>query len=528
MSMFRKGRADHPMADRKQAKALISEFPGDDAIRALEEVTFWLDSVSKTEGFEPDYRFELYDALDQAARMPQRSVATEYLTTDRQEKFRESKLWHTTFNYWKTLGQCYNQCIEECQGEASGSGSVKSALPILVSRTLRTLKQQLKWSELRYGPIEDELWSDLWRLYLFAESRQFENSSVEVYLGPQSKSTVNKEFLSALMLKISSIDGLTPVKQEIAERLVAHFGSLYEIRKTSESGCRYYFDMSVRKPAARAINHLAPNPMIRYFGPGKALAALRQTISDVTKMEALPADINLGGPYETCLVSSVLTHLATYWVDTAFVRGSERRQTATRLTVVHGLTKIFRYIKPVEGEDSLDSQIQSEGESWIVENVSDGGFGAIVPRVKGDWIKVGSLLGLKGEMSSFWGAGVVRRISRDEYQQRRVGIQLLSKAAIPVLISLPTTGSSLNGSTSGDPAILLSTTPDKKGEIELLLKLATYSSSQTLNMSVNGKAYRLIPKRLVEGGDDFDWAKFNVIRGESTAGVNAKRQSKLG
>ena len=46
----------------------------------------------------------------------------------------------------------------------------------------------------------------------------------------------------------------------------------------------------------------------------------------------------------------------------------------------------------------------------------------LIPQVKGDWLKVGNLLGVQTETAQFWGAGVVRRITRDEYQQRRVGI----------------------------------------------------------------------------------------------------------
>lgn len=56
------------MADIKLARKLITELPANDAVKALDEVTFWLDSVSRTEGFKLDYRFELYDLLDQAAK----------------------------------------------------------------------------------------------------------------------------------------------------------------------------------------------------------------------------------------------------------------------------------------------------------------------------------------------------------------------------------------------------------------------------------------------------------------------------
>ena len=514
MALFGGSKPDHPMADPKKARVLMSEFPASDAAKSLEEVTFWLDSVSCTEGFKLDYRYELYDLLDQAAKNHQRKLSQDYLATDRQEKFRENKLWTSLFEFWKALGHAYNQCIELFQAGASGAGAIKKDLPGIVARALRALTLQLKWSALRYGPVDDRVWGELGRLFLFAESKRFAATPIDIYPGAHGQGSVEQEFLKALMLGVSSTDGLTPIKQEIAERAVAHFGKLYLLRTTPGPECNYYFDLSMRKPPARVMKNVEANPMIRYFGAGKALPELRKLIDDVKTKEGVPSGVNLGGAYEIGLVLSVLGHLEMYWSDKPPARGSERRKIATRLTVVHGLEQILECINPAVEEASLDFQKKDVGESWIVENISDGGFGAIVPQVKGDWIKVGSLLGVQSETAKFWGAGVVRRLTRDEFQQRRVGIQLITKAVIPVLLSPAGNVSSFNATREGEPAVLLSTTPDKNGDIALLLKVGSYTPHQALQMTVRGKRYYLMPRKLVEGGDDFDWAKFKVMKNE--------------
>jgi hypothetical protein len=512
MALFGGGKPDHPMVDPKQARSLIAEFPAQDPAKALGEVTFWLDSVNRTDGFKLDYRFELYDALDQAAKTHQRKLSQDYLATDRQEKFRESKLWNTIFEFWKTLGHGYNLCVEQFQAGAVGAAALKKDLPVIVARALRALTLQLKWSALRYGPVDDRVWGELGRLYLFAEARRFVATPVDIYPGAHGQGTIEQEFLKALMLGVSSTDGLTPIKQEIAERIVAHFGSLYHIQAKPGPDCHYYFDLSMRRPPARVMKKIEDNPANRYFGAGKALPALRHMIEDIKKNQIVPPDVNLGGSYEPNLVRSVMTHLALYWSDKPPARSSERRKTATRLTVLHGLEEILRYIKPREDDVSLDFHAKTVGESWIVENVSEGGFGAIVPPVKGDWIKVGTLLGVMSETAKFWGAGIVRRLTCDEFQQRRVGIQLLSKAVIPVLLSPAGDVSTINAMREGDAAVLLSTTPDKHGDVGLLLKVGSYTQSQPLEMNVHGKQYYLMPRRLVEAGDDFDLARFKVMQ----------------
>jgi hypothetical protein len=212
------------------------------------------------------------------------------------------------------------------------------------------------------------------------------------------------------------------------------------------------------------------------------------------------------------LVLSVLQHLALYWSDKPPARSSERRKIATRMTVVHGFKETFVSIDPGSQEDSLDFHQHAGSESWIVENVSEGGFGAIIPQVKGDWLKVGCLLGVQTETAKFWGAGVIRRITRDEFQQRRVGIQVLSKSVIPVMLTPAGSVSSFHAARGGEPAILLSTTPDKNGEVSLLLRESTYSQHQPLDMNVHGKTFYLMPVKLVEGGDDYDLARFTVLQ----------------
>jgi len=74
------------------------------------------------------------------------------------------------------------------------------------------------------------------------------------------------------------------------------------------------------------------------------------------------------------------------------------------------------------------------------------------------------------------------------------------------------TVSSINATRGGDAAVLLSTTPDKNGDIALLLQVGSYTQTQPLEMIVRGKQYYLMPRRLVEAGDDFDWGKFKVMK----------------
>jgi hypothetical protein len=205
----------------------------------------------------------------------------------------------------------------------------------------------------------------------------------------------------------------------------------------------------------------------------------------------------------------VLRHLAQYWSDKAPARGSERRPTAARITVVPGADQVFGALKPSTSK-SLDFSQNQTAESWIVENVSDGGYGAIVPPQKIDWVKVGVLIGMKGETSNYLGVGLIRRITRDAHQQRRVGIQVLTKTAFPVTISKANTMSSLNFDLREETAILLTVKPDARGEIDMLLREGIFNGGDSLEMTLQGRNYQLVPLSIVEAGEDFYWARFKV------------------
>jgi hypothetical protein len=231
----------------------------------------------------------------------------------------------------------------------------------------------------------------------------------------------------------------------------------------------------------------------------------------VVETGGVPKDINLGGTYEKDVIIATLKHLELYWSDTPPARISERRKTAVRITVVPGFTEIVGVLDPANS-DELDFSQEQKAESWIVENVSDGGYGAIIPAVKSDWIKVGTLIGVQAETSSYWGVGMIRRISRDEHQQRRVGVQLLSRTAIPIRLARPPIISGFNAARDPGPAVLLSTSPDSHGEVGVVMREGIFNVRDSLEMIVRDKTYVLVPSRMVEGGEDFDWAKFKVTQ----------------
>jgi hypothetical protein len=508
LGFFGSGKVDHPMADPKRARELVAELPVADAFRTVSDVTEWLDSINRTEGFRLDRRFENIAMLDGAAKNPQRRLAQDYLAMARPQKFQENRLWTAAFGFWQHLGDAYLRCVQEHEANINGASSIRRHMPVIVARALRALALQIKWVLLRYGVPEARIWRDIARLYRLAERKGWAEGEIEIYPGAHGAGTVKRELLKALMLSASSMDGLSPVRQEIAERTIAHFSGSFAL-SVRPDGATHGFDLE--KPAApsRLPKGVVPAESLRFFGAGGALAGVEALMKQIAE-RGVPPEVNLGGSYDRNIVTGVLKHLSLQWSDRPPVRGSERRKTASSITVVPGLDDIIGVLDP-SASDELDfsrEQPAQSADSWIVVDASEGGFGAIVPGQKSDWIRVGTLVGVQTEVSPQWGVGLIRRITRDAHQQRQVGIQLLTRTALPVKVA----PSAAAAAREPQPAILLSTSPDRQGEVGVLLREGFYNGRDSLEMTVRDKSYLLMPGSMLEGGEGFDWARFKVMQ----------------
>ena len=507
---FNSGKVDHPLADPKASRQMISELP-QDTFKALGEVAYWLDSVHATDGFRADRRFEVIDELDQYARPRLRKLAQDYLQM-RQQKFQENRLWVVQADFWRLAGAGYVQCAEAIEADVPGAAAVKTRLALIVGRALRAIGQQLKWSLLRYAPMDAAVWGAVGWMYALAEAKGFADKPIALYDAGQGETSARLELKRILMLSAASADSMTPEQAEIAERSVALFAHDFLLEPSPEAGCTHVFDLKDRKPPARPHGASMEESM-RYFGAGKALDEMDRLLGILVREGALPKEINLRADYDPQTVAEVWRHLMQYWALSPPERGSDRRSVKVTLAVMRGFANLLAAMDPTMA-NLLDfgPEGQRAGvESWIGENASDAGYGAVIPGGRGDSLQIGNLLGLKGEGDRYWSVGVIRRLTRDAESNRYVGIELLTRAPIAVRLAPIGSISPTNAIRENEPAVLLTRQPDDR-RIRLLLRAGAYTHDQQLELRVRGQLYRLGPSRNLESAAEFDHGEFRVLQ----------------
>jgi hypothetical protein len=495
---------NHPLADPRHARALVAELPAYDYLKALDEITGWLETVSHARELKLDRLFEVADLLDGAAASHHKRLVREYLATSRTRKFQEVKLWTRGFDFASALSGVYFSCVQQYRRRASGSSAVRKHVPLIIARALRALRLQLKWTMLRYGPFESRLWQSVGEIYGYAEASGITDVDLPIYADSKSSGTIRQEYLKILMLCSSGADVLPPLRQELAERVVSYFAPLFEVEKTHFPGALWCVDPAGKRPPARIDGEPAAPAGASYFGPGDAPVRIAKLIAVIARTSVVPASLNLGPHCSPEMVISLLRHLAAYWTDTAPLRAYPRRPTSARINVVPGYTALLDELE--RDEVNALNFTASAIESWIVENVSEDGYGALVPASRTDWIRVGEMVGVQLDGSKRWGVGLIRRVIRDEQQQVHVEIDIASRRVIEVRVVRP------DSESVNEPAILLSAAPDANGEVGLVMRGGRFDSATKIEVNGRTKSYVFVPCRLIDSGDDFDWATFKIER----------------
>lgn len=507
---FGRGKPEHPLADSVKVRELIAKLPANDSAKALGEIATWLELMNRADDLELEHRFKNLDLLDGASRDHERTVLQEYLATPRQKKSHEQKLWTAAYSFWRELSAGYQQCLRQC--EKGSTGASKASLPIFVGRALRALRQQLRWALLRYEAAEPRVWADLARLYQFAETAGFVDEAIAVYPGSSGSGTVKQEFLKSLMLAASSTESLQPVGQDIATRLVAHCCKSFVIAKEPRAECTHWFDFASPKSPLRLVRDPPVSATVRYIGAGSALKDLEQIRAHIAYTRSLPEGLDLNGKqHDDEILLALLKHLEQDWAGKSQARRFERRKVATRITVVPGLTDIIEALE-FAINDSLDFTHQAVAESWIAEDMSKGGYGAVIPAVSGDWVEVGSLVGVEGESFRVWRVGLIRRVARNEQQQQRVGVQLLTQNATLVKLRWKAAGAPAKAAPAvAAPAVLISSAPKVQKEVDVVVKKGLLDQQLVIEMEVADATHRLKVKDTIERGSGYEIVRFEVM-----------------
>ncbi len=494
----------------RRARDVIAALPENNPVVAVKTITEALEAIHSAETLTLEERYAEIQRLDVAAVEHTRRVLREYLNTSRQKKLREGELWGTAYGYWAELAAAYVGCVQRYAADANGALGFRLNVPVALARALRALRRQLQWTRIRYAVPGAELWLGLARLYSFVDGSNV-NEGVLIYAGETT--SIKLEFLKTMMQSALSCENLQPLGQDLCTQVVSHFAPLFVLSKKADPGCTHWFDLDNPQMPVRTTRAALPDCDVCYFGAGAAVAALEKAIAHLQSTRALPPGLIFEDTTDPAFVKSILEHVHQDWSGKTQSRHHERQKINARITVVPGFKEIMRTLE-FAVSDSLDFTDQPAAESWVVNDVSEGGYGAVIPEVAGDWVEVGSLVAVAGDVPRGWRVGVVRRVLRVSGNQQRVGVQLLGSNAMLVRIRREDQRHIDVGVSQKVPldyAVLLSTDAITQPEIEVLVRGGSFTSLDNVYLDAGKQQIVLRPKAVVERSAGCERVAFVVV-----------------
>ncbi|MDR2364429.1 MAG: hypothetical protein LBD68_01030, partial [Zoogloeaceae bacterium] len=477
----------------------LAQLPVDDACAALEEITEWLNACQLGEVIG-NTRFQIVRLLDEAAQPRIRTLTGEYLS-ERQSRDRENQLWTLLYGALDKIARQYEICIKNVIGLEKGADAARAQLALAVTCAIAAWARAIRLKGFCYSPVDNDYWGRLGAAYLLAEREGFAQKPLQTHTGRGGITSPFAEYLQILIFHVSSLDCLLPQEIDLADSLIAHAQTKFVFSAEKSAQSVWWLDAAKAMPPTR-LNDAAQisAPTLRFFHPGDAQARLNMLAQEIRQSNDVPARLGLDSSVSAQQLLPVIQHLAACWMPTPPQRQHTRHRVKHQMVVLPGFINAFIIVSPEFGGNPAGLP----QETWIADNVSQGGFGAIVKEVKGDWLGIGALLAIQPGGEGSWLVGLVRRYQRISEQEVRVGIETLSRRIASVDV-----GPRASTLPPSIPALWLQD-DNPRGDIRFVLPRNTFNAKESLEFDYSGRRIVLTPVSLLEQGGDFEIATYRA------------------
>ena len=421
-------KSTHPLADEQDAKELFAQLACIDSLSALQRLSELLDGLKIARGIGLGRLYDIVDGADRAGRSHYRSASQEFLGhRHRLTRYQGNRIWTSAGEYVTQVAEAYQWCLAQFMAGASGAADLRSHVVRIIGRAIRLRAAALKWDYFCYTSHFGK-WAEIYRLHSLAEARSRAQEKILLYRGGRL-STLESEFMQALLLAAASPQALLPEQIDAAERIIAWFGGHFALSNPERAKQPYFFDPASGAPPARELTGIRPPLTARRFGAGGAEGELRQLLRKARAGTLGRGELGLQRVSDDML-ETTLRHLLRYWYELPPDRQHVRQRRANGVVVVHGFEKVVANV----GNMLVQHPVMSNEEAWIVENAANGGVGAVVKRPHGAWVGVGTLLAYRYADGAIWNAGIVRHLNEDDDQTLGVGIQVVAQGGVAISV----------------------------------------------------------------------------------------------
>lgn len=459
LTSFGKG-SDDPLTGIKTAIRWLENLPVGDAFKCQQTILGELKRFNENSTQYTKDRLAILMLLDEKSQDLQDTLVNQYLRNPRMSRMAESQLWHAVYGrYWEVARGYHMFVLHYAHG--SEKSPHESLIPLITLRAIRTFGHLLKWRAIRYQPAGEKLWLRLHNLFRIAESEGFSRHAMRAYAEDTLEYSCESSYLHILMLGLANSGTLYPKQLDLLDRWLGGWHALLQLDSRLDADIHNFsIDLSADYGPRRVRKLDADRPM-RYWTTSSLLLRLADLHAALSKGSS-PALLGLTENARTTECLDLLDHLQHHWSSlTSREQRRAPRETVKRLVdVAHGLSAIIAQLKAANTPTSVSpyggglnyneaDDVQVYGfitdrtrerashmqlppapnspdvERWVMQDESECGYGAIIESRDRDWLRVGTLVGVKSHDAATWQLGIIRRLSRLNDDTSSVGIETL-------------------------------------------------------------------------------------------------------
>jgi hypothetical protein len=472
---------DDPLASIKTATRWLESLPLGDAFKCQQAILDALKQFNENSTQYTKDRLAIFMLLDEKSRDLQDTLVRQYLRNPRMSRQVESQLWHAVYGLNWEIARGYHTFLLNSARD-TGKPHHDGSIPLITLRAIRSFGRLLKWRAIRYLPAGEKLWQRLHNLYRIAENEGCHRLPQRAYTQDASDCSCETAYLHIAMLDLANSGSLYPKQIDLLDRWLCGWHEMLRLDDHFDPNVHNFVVDLSSDHGARRVRKPDPDKPLRFWTTSALLQKMLATQAALRE-GGEPAQLGLTEIVRTSESLELLDHLLHQWasLEAREQRRAPRESVKRLVDVAHGLNAIVNQIKAsntpanvspygsgINYNEADDVQVYGfitdrtrervsqmhvpvspgspDVERWVMNDESERGYGAIVESRDKDWLRVGSLIGIKTHDTNQWKIGIVRRLSRVNDDTSSVGIETLPEA--PTLVMMHDTtppGYTVNG-----------------------------------------------------------------------------------
>ena len=544
-----------PLSSPRLATQWLEHLPVGDALKAhaaiLKEIRQFneeLTELSKS-------RLEVLMLLDERAQDLADTLARQYLRNARMTHSMEGQLWNEIYNLLWETARSYHAFILYLR-QPHANGWLTPHLPKLSLRLMRTFGALMKWRNIRYQRPGDKLWLRFHNLYKVAEAGGFHQTPLHAYPTDSQATTCETEYLRCLMLQQAHAGTLYPRQLDLVDRWLGKWTPIFLSISQHLDVNHHTFNVDLAADRGPSRIRNADNESSFRFWATKELVAHLGELRESLKDGSPPSALGLTEDVRTAEALELLDHLIRQWspLMSREQRRQPRKAVKKLVSLAHGLPGIIACLRHPTGEgdgiytpqlvydEMVDVQVygfvtdrtrerppQSSKlpsaatgiESWVIQDESECGYGAIVETREKDWLRVGTLIAIQANRGGNWALGILRRLSRTNERESLVGIETLPGTPEVVMLygkRLKSEGYSVDGVDAvgaDQPVAAIRLSLREPGKTCLIMDPADYQHHGILEINYQNERQAILLNQPVERGDGWVRVLADLLKTDS-------------